>query len=253
MERSVLMSDEGLAITTPLPPSLIPPKAPDPITGEGMKVDRSAPLGVNKDGSPKRPRGRPPGSRNRPKEGQEPIRGGTTRVTPPPRTSTTPPAADKPKIDKEERNKRIEEIASKITGDLNDNIFSVLIAGTGIPAGLIFKAGQAPVKFAENDHLTQLGQMFAIPGDVAEYWARVYVTFSETDTGKKMTSSVEGGNVGLILAALMALAATIRWGQQVAAGMNTVRQFQEYAAQQAQAATVQQPPNPYGAPSEPPQ
>lgn len=238
--------DDAPATTTPVPASLV--VKPDPPTSVGAGLT-ATPTGrrrrrgvdaqgnavwIKSDGTPGGRAGRPPGSRTRRPE-DEPIRGQGATITPPPARQPRPSdPVDKDEAKKAEREGKIKAWEDKITGEFTEDLLSVVIATTGIPAALIFKEGHAPVRFAENPHLTPIGQAFAIPGDVAHYWSKLVVALSETETGKKLTGEATGGNLGLIFATLMALGSTIRWGQQVKGAMDQLREFAEQQAQMTQ-------------------
>lgn len=225
------------AISTPVPKSI---QVVDATPGAGLKarvvVDQEGRTRrVRKDGEVSKPLGRPPGSRNRPKDGQEPDRAGaspTRIVTPPRREPQAKDAVDQDAAKKAERDRKVSEYEQKLTGEISEDLLAAVMAATGIPSEVFFVSGKAPVRFTPNTNLTRIGQAFAIPNDVAHYWSKVLVAFTETDSGKKLTGSFEGGNAGLLFAGLMAVASTVRYFQQVKSGMQMLSELAEQMAQQ---------------------
>lgn len=180
-------------------------------------------------------RGRPPGSKNRPKDASAPeatAASGDTRVRipsgiPRPVIDREKELADKRKL-KEARQKKI---ADYLTGDFSEQALEMLISATPIPADMIFTKEAPATKRSKNPNLTQLGQRFAVPPDVADAWATVIAELSTTGGGSKIAESFESGNLGLILACLMCFITTGRWARQLRNDWETLQTLIEKMAE----------------------
>lgn len=187
-------------------------------------------------GQPKRGRGRPPGSRNRPKTPELGINP-PQRLTVPPsgRRQPLPPTSedDKERV-KQEKKARADQYATWINMELNDRIFMFLIGASGgtIKAEMLYKQGSVPAKAQSNPNLTEMGNAIAIPPDVADSWGKLFAELSYTNTGKSIAKAGENNSIAIGMAALTALFSTYRYAQQlkpIIDSFNKAREAQEQA------------------------
>ena len=198
------------------------------LSGALQDILDKAPLPDPKTGVTKRPRGRPPGSRNKVK----PVEGGvdTQRsrlVIPTERKRETPSSPiDDAKAIKELKKAKADEYAAWINKELNDQLFTIIIGATNMPAELFYKAGRVPPKSASNPDLTDFGNQIAIPADVSASWGKLLAELSYTDMGKNLTKATEGKSLGLVVAAISAVYSTFRYTQQLKPFLDAVKQNQ---------------------------
>jgi hypothetical protein len=197
-------------------PSARPVGAPDPRTGV-----------------PKRPRGRPPGSRNRVRE-PDGGRNTPSTVTIPPgrRPPSTPPTDDEEKKrlqQKQEKKERAEQYAEYINKELNDQLFMFLIASSGgaIKAEHLYKEGRVPPKAAGNPNFSDMGNAIAIPPDVADSWGKLLAELSYTGTGKSVVKMSDNNVLGITIAAVTAAYSTYRYGLQLKSVMEGIKKAQD--------------------------
>lgn len=178
-------------------------------------------------------RGRPPGSRNRPKDTEVPPPStGPTRVRIPQGTPQAVIDEEKKVADRKKlKAQRQEKIADYLTGKFSEDALEMLVSATPIPAEYIFTKEAPSAKRSKNPNLTELGQRFAVPPDVADAWATVIAELSTTASGSKVAESFESGNLGLILACLMCFITTARWTRQLRNDWETLNDIMERMAE----------------------
>jgi hypothetical protein len=139
-------------------------------------------------------RGRPPGSRNKPKTDDSGnfvppgSRGKTTTST----TDSTDEAAEAARrAAKVAAKKRLaDEYEAKIL-QANTQLFSWLIQG-GIPPGFLFKNGQPPNQPAGNPNWTDLAHQIAIPPHLAKMAGLTAAELQSSTIGTSIFDTIEG-------------------------------------------------------------
>jgi hypothetical protein len=201
-------------------------KAPTPVSKP--KEATSSTSGVTnvdpRTGEPKRGRGRPPGSRNRPKEVESGSDTGT-RVQIPQGPAPTVDKAEEEAKKRRVKAERAKKISDYLAGDFSEQALEMLVSGTKIPANLIFTERAATVKRSTNPNLTEFGQRFAVPPDVAEAWGKVLAEFASSAQGGKIAESFESGSAGLIIACLLCFLTTARWGRSLKEDFDKVQEL----------------------------
>jgi hypothetical protein len=197
--------------------ALEPARIQDALASLPRAVAPSAPKDGD-GGPPKRRPGRPPGSKNKPKDPQATanVGGGPTVVVPgrgrPTLTEKSPEEIAREKRAKLElKRDRAKKIADYLTGDFSEQMLEMLVSSTPIDPDIIFTKAAPTTKRSKNPNLTETGQRFAVPPDVAEAWGRVLAELSTSTTGGKLVESFESGNAGLVLACLIAALTTSRY------------------------------------------
>jgi hypothetical protein len=179
--------------------------------------------------TPKRPRGRPPGAKNRPKEpdlGVNPPmelgRGSSPKGPPPKSTDTVDQEANK----KAEKKARAEEYAKYISEDINDKIFMavVLLTKNQIKPEMFYLPGKAPAAKQSDERLSELGNAVAIPPDMASSWGKLLAELSYTQAGQSATKYAGNNNLAILGAALTAIVTTL---QYVGSVKNTIEGIQQ--------------------------
>jgi hypothetical protein len=154
--------------------------------------------------SPKPPpttrrRGRPPGSKN---------------LTTIQKLAKTDPDAAK-KVEEEAKRAakkaRTEELEKQIYGELNDQLMTLLIGSLNINPDWIYLPGKGPVIQKKDERFTELGNMLAIPPNLAHSVGRLAAELENTEVGSKAASVAQNNNVGLIVAGAMTLFGTFQY------------------------------------------
>ncbi len=180
-----------------------------------------------------RRRGRPPGSKNRPKEGEVHSTLGTGRPQGRPTGSTTQPKTDEEKKADAERvvkQQRAEEYAELIHKELNDQLFTAIIGMRLLPAEAIYKQGHIPPTSQPDPTLTEWGNMIAIPTDLSKNVGKLLAELSMTGPGKTVVGVTQGNTAGLVMATIATLWATYRYTQQLKPFLDMVKAAQEKQA-----------------------
>lgn len=230
------MSDTMDEAFRPMPP---PPTLAPPTVDQSQFVIRPEarqPTIDPKTGLPKRGRGRPPGSKNRPKTpdgGVNPPM--TVRVPGGPRTQTGGPV-DEATNKKEEKKAKAEKYSQWITQELNDKLFMTLIgmSNGAIKPEHIYKSGFVPPKVQGNPNLTDMGNAIAIPADVADSWGKLIAEVTATEGGGKVEKMAENHVLMIIIAAGSALFSTYRYTQQLKPYIAMIKAVQDAQAKAAQ-------------------
>lgn len=185
---------------------------------------------VPPDGTTPRRRGRPPGSKNKPKDGAL-INPSATLRTPGGRTPGPTTPVDQAKADAAAKEEMARKASEWINKELNDQLF-MLLMGFGVPANELYKEGRIPPKAAPNPDLTEFGNAIAIPPDVCDSWGKLYAELSYTGAGKNLTKNLEGKSLGVVFAGLSAVYSTFRYAQ-------TLKPILAFIKAQAEAANAQ--------------
>lgn len=222
----------------------------DKTVGQSME-ERLASLGapptVATPVPPKRGRGRPPGSPNKPKpEGSEPpgkpslvIPG--TRGRPP--VDKTPEQIAKALKDKADHKKaRATEFESTILQEFNEQLMGIFMM-MGVPASVLYKEGQAPKAAPINNPYSDVGNMLAIGPMQAKSWARFAAELEATDSGTKVVGNLTGDSKApLIISGVMSLATGIMYARQLSDTFDKMKPmieaYQKY--QKAQQTTTEE-------------
>jgi hypothetical protein len=169
---------------------------------------------TNLSAQPSKSRGRPPGSRNRPRVPE----GG---INPPqkiniPNSARNTSSSDSESQKKElqlEKEKTAEKISSYIRNDINDKLFMALIGMSNghIKAEHLFKEGKIPAKAVTNPAYTEMGNAISIPPDVADSWGKLLAELSTTSVGKTLIKSGGSSNLNLIVTAGAVLISSYRY------------------------------------------
>ena len=166
--------------------------------------------------SPPRPRrGRPPGSKNKPKVDEN------GQIVPPRSPSTPKSATPTDDLAKKRlaKAKTAQEWQNKIMTEANEGLMQLLI-GMGVPTGLLYEPGYAPAAKIPNSHYTPLALKIAIPPNHAKVWGLTLAEFQSSDMGGKLTEVVAGDSpVRLIILAL----ASLGLGAQYVKGLMELR------------------------------
>jgi hypothetical protein len=184
-------------------------------------------------GEPRRGRGRPPGAKNkvkRPDGGVNTPQQFGTGVKPPPRKVVEPNTnedIDQEKNKQAEKEGRADHYAGLIHKELNDQLFTTLIGMRLVPAGAIYTAGNIPPASVPDPRLTELGNMIAIPSDVAKSWGKLLAELSYTNAGKSVVGLTQNNNTAVFFAALAALYSTFRYTQQLKPFLDMLKAAQE--------------------------
>jgi hypothetical protein len=131
----------------------------------------------------RRPRGRPIGSRNRPKEETE---------TPRPKQQTE---VDKNREAKA-RKERIENMAQGIADGLNEQIMLFLMS-QGVPSAVLYQNNMAPVK--KESIYTSIGERVIVQPLQANAVASFLVTLDENTVSSDALEKLSSGTAGLVI------------------------------------------------------
>lgn len=209
-------------IPMPVPPRLLP-SLPPAVTSPGS------------DGTVKRPRGRPPGSRNRRPEAElhppQTLGSGSGRGRPTPPNPPIPSTPDEAAISKlkQEKQERADQYAVLIHKELNDQLFTAIIGMRLVPAEVIYKSGHVPPASQPDPTLTEIGNMIAIPTDLAKNVGKLLAELSFTPAGKSVVGLTQNNMAGVAMAALAAFYSTYRYTQQLKPFLDMVRASQAAA------------------------
>lgn len=168
-------------------------------------------------------RGRPPGSKNKPKGDQEVITGSGVR---------TRDEIDKEANKKAEKKAKAEEYSKYISEDINDKIFIaiVMLSGGKIDPEAFYLPGKAPEFKKSDPRLSDLGKAVAIPPDMANSWGKLLAELSYTEAGKATTKYAGTSSLAIIGAALTALLTTFQYAitiKPVVDGIKLMQQGQD--------------------------
>lgn len=196
---------------------VMPP--PDSIVPDAVfKVPTRVAAVDPKSGLPKRGRGRPPGSPNKPKvdpglEHSPPMRlgPGPSSQRNPPRTPSDKEPVDVDKNRKAEKAGRAAEYAVWINEELNDKLFMFFLGATGLPAEAIYTAGSIPLKAKTNPNLTELGNRIAIPVDLSDSLGKILAELSYTKAGTSATKVSDNTLLAISGSAIVAVFSGYRY------------------------------------------
>lgn len=194
------MPDEVVQGTSPLikEPEVLSAEALRPASDDDIfaALDRVA---TNKVTPTRRPRGRPPGSKNK---------------TPAQKLAESNPEAAKVLEESQKREAkkaRAGEIEKQIYGELNDQLMTLLIGSLNINPDWIYLPGKGPVIQKKDERFTELGNMLAIPPNLAHSVARLASELETTGVGQSVSGVAQNSNVGLIVAGAMTLFGTFQY------------------------------------------
>ena len=224
------MSDDAFK-SMPPPPSILPkdePKAPATASIQPRVVSPIDP----KTGQPRRGRGRPPGSTNKPVTPSGGVNPPSRFSIPAPSRNQIPSTTDTAKdaeAKKQEKKAKAEQYATWINQELNDKLFMFLIGASNgsIKPEYIYKEGKVPLKAQSNPNLTELGNALAIPPDVADSWGKLLAEISYTDAGKNLSKITDNHMIAVIGAALAAAFSTYRYTQTLKPYLAMIKKVQE--------------------------
>lgn len=214
------MSDLGAFTPATIPKFTLAPPVEKPRSGDGTK----------------RPRGRPPGAKNKPKEPElgynPPMELGRGKDTPRPSSNDS---VDKDANKKAEKKARAEDYAKYITEDINDKIFMavVLMSKNKIKPDAFYLPGKAPAAKQSDSRLSELGNAVAIPPDMANSWGKLLAELSYTDAGKSATKYAGTSSLTILGAALTALVTSIQYVTSVKSVVDGIQLMQEMANEEA--------------------
>lgn len=209
---------------------------PTALSSDAMQPTNLDLLGqLNQAAASKPKRGRPVGSRNKPKEppGVVGMGGPSSLTSPRGRSSgTTTDAKSDPLKIAAAKAAKTAAYTERIVGEFNDNIMLVL-SGLGIPAQLLYKPGKEPVAVTVSDSYGPLGNAIAVKPHQAKAVASFLTELEFSSSGQRMAARVGTGPGPLALKGLVALAATGQWVSEVRKVRTQLAPF--IAALQAQA------------------
>lgn len=187
-----------------------------------------------------KPRGRPPGSRNKAKDPSTPTQprrrgvGGDrpiidVKVTEPDDGLTT-----------EERHAaklaKAEKYAVMVSETVNDNLLMILMS-MGCPANFLYTEGNAPKQVVENQKYTDLAKQLTMDPKVSEFVGRFLAEMETTGIGGSVAGAVQDGKAPLIIYGILSLAGIVQWGRGLADAYKTIgpmlEQYKAYQAAQA--------------------
>jgi hypothetical protein len=228
------MAEEGTPLVTQATSPLI--TEPESLSSEAMKAadaslmarigastaPSSSPFNTRIGASTSRRRGRPPGSKNKPKI--DPVTGEV--VTTIRRTNTTsrePTPEEERKRKLEDKKKRAKEWENRIVSDVNDIIMDALI-GVGIPPNFLY-VNPPPAKI-EQSNFTALGQRISIKRTHAKVWGNTLAEFEASDYGGRVSDALVGDSpIRLLILGLLSLGMA---GQYVRGLLQLKEQFQPF-------------------------
>lgn len=181
--------------------------------------------------APARKRGRPPGSKNKPKQDEQ------GNFIPPGRRTSAPKDEDEAAKNRrriEDKKALAKKREEQILHELNDTLLGELVS-LGIPQDLLFKNGSGPETKPLNPNYTPLAQQLAIPPRVAKMWGLVSAEAENSDIGNTLMTTVNADSpLRLIVLAVAAVVVTVPWVNQLNEVRKNVNQFME-AKQRADA------------------
>lgn len=165
----------------PIKPSSDPALTPDAT----MPINPSMIGGISGIVPPRRGRGRPPGSKNKPKmdptTGQ--LSGGPTAPGTPTPTQAQLDAEKKRKLDAKKA--KADEWAKRIVTDGNEYIMSLLMT-QGVPGALLYK--QIPIAEVVNPNYTPIANKVAIQPSLAKLLGATLAELETSDAGSKLAA-----------------------------------------------------------------
>lgn len=183
--------------------------------------------------TPKR-RGRPPGSKNKPKEAG--IVGAGNPATTPTRRSTRSTDTGAPVIDPSKtlvaKKAKTEEYTKQIVNQVNDQLLMMLVT-VGIPPETLYKNKTGPQAQSFRSDLTDAGQRIAINPSMAHAVASFLTELEFTETGTKIAQSVGTGNGAIVLKGLFALGAIFQYLRGIQHIFPMLRAYAEAQAMKA--------------------
>lgn len=190
------------------------------------------------DGTPKRGRGRPAGSRNKPK-GITPdmVIPAGQRGSNQDRDKTPEQIEAEQKRKADAKKKRASELERQIITEFNEQLMGVFMM-MGIPAQVLYKPGQAPKEAPINTPYSDIGNMVAIGPMQAKTWARFFAELEATDTGGKARAAIVGDSkIPLVVSGVLAAGTAFQYLTQVKKTFDTlapmIEQYKAYQKQQA--------------------
>jgi hypothetical protein len=172
-------------------------------------------------------RGRPPGSKNKPKTDAEGNFIPPTRRTSAPKDETEEAKQRRKVQEKKELAKKREQ---QILHELNDTLLGELVH-LGIPQDLLFKNGTRPEAKPLNPNYTELAAQIAIPPRVAKMWSLIAAEAEYSDIGNSIMSTVNADSpIRLIILAVVGVVVTVPWVNQLNEVRKNVTQFMEAKA-----------------------
>jgi hypothetical protein len=220
----------------------VPPPSPDihvPLSTEALRSademlqERLRQAPSPSIGTAKRPPGRPPGSKNKPKD-TDPVKPNGARI------SVPRGAAARVDIPKDEatiaqkaaaKAARADELAGKISENLNELILDAFMA-MGMPTEFIYKPGRAPASAPVNSPYTDLGAKLTINPMTAKAWGRFAAELESTELGGKLVGTGQGSStLPLILSGLFALGSGAQYFKGVAEVLQNMQRIMQAKAQ----------------------
>ena len=156
--------------------------------------------------TPTKPRGRPPGSKNKPKDGVKPQ---------------VVPDLDELRKKAEAISARSDELAVKVADTINENLM-LLLTSLGTPASFLYLPGQEPKTAASNSKYTELGNSIALSPHQANIIGHFLAHLEQTDTGQKVGSMTGVGKGPLVVYGVLSRAAVIQYTQGLAKMYKTI-------------------------------
>jgi hypothetical protein len=135
----------------------------------------------------RKPRGRPPGSKNKPKTDE------TGSYIPPGKRASSGSATGEGQSEQakvEAKQKLAKEYEKKIL-EFNTELMSWLVSN-GIPAGLLFKNGQPPNQPITNSNWTDLAQQIAVPPHLAKMAGLTAAEIQSSTIGTSVFDTIQG-------------------------------------------------------------
>lgn len=207
------MADEVVEASSPVVTT------PEVLDGEALKpassiFDAIAQADSNKKTqelvAPPRPRGRPKGSTNRPKE--ESLQERLERI-------------------KKAKDAKVDEYVKMFTDDINEQIMAGLIT-LGVPPEALYKEGRVPQTVQVNPAYTPIANALAIKPTQARNVSRFLVELQWTDAGQRMQQRATSGKAPLVYSGIMAGISLITYAN----GLNqTMKRFAPFIAAARQA------------------
>lgn len=160
-----------------------------------------------------RPRGRPPGSTNRPK--------------------SDAPAPDKDEVNRRKadaKKRKADDYTKQILTELNDQVFG-LIMSQGVPAAVFYKDGNPPATSPVNQNYTEAGNRIAIKPMQARIVASFVAEIEFSEQGSKVANAVTGGSLGLVIKGLAAGFMVFQYAQGLAKVYNELQPLLEMRRQ----------------------
>lgn len=162
----------------------------------------------------RRPRGRPPGSKNT--------------------VSTDEIEAKRRAKLADEKAKKVDEYSTKVASEINEQLLGFLM-GQGVPANMLYVNGQPPVPIV-NSNYTELANQIVVKPFTAKAVASFVVDLEYSDRGAKIAASISGGSVGMIIKGVIAGACVLTYVKGLADAYQSLKPLAEaYAEAQRQA------------------